>query len=470
MGIVLLILVFLFFMFGDIKSSRIDSDISATSHLKLTQLLAAVGYWALLFIVFSVFRIPLVLPLYLSLPLFIFAASPSTLAKISANAAMVSLSYRLGCKSLIRYKRNPHAAGLFFGFIAVRKLKNSEQKKQQLQWLREQFVNHKTAIYSGDIILYTLIESQLSHPDDFDHLASELKKLSGLGSRSIPKAISRYAFKCAIVAALADSDWDELYSIACQWDGRAKNRLARYVKYFYLARVKKEAGSAIRFKCFYYWLFCLTEPALRRLPAQYRKSLNTTQTPSDDISLHSLITANSLTQQQNEKLTSALFSEQQKLQWQQRAEQLGSWDTQTSWDSIQQSVQRLLIKKTQDSASQPQQSEQDYEQIDRTYKSLLYLTRNINSQLEDKTLKGSASSFLEFKKVLKLLEELSTDKQAYFAAIHNIDGILWNWIAHLWNKKKDQSLVHFMCMNCIPLANSIGNQRFLDIINEIICD
>ncbi len=450
--------------------NAVHSDLSASSHFGLLQVLPVLIYWIVVFICWVVLLNNSVIP---SQVLFLFALlliSPSILSYLTAQFGLVKTSYFLGRLSYIVFKRNPHSGGLLRGLTAVYRVKNETRKRDALLWLKNRFLNHRGKVYSGDIVVYTIVDCQLNRPNDIEHLAHQLRKLMGIGKESIPKAISCYAFCCAAAPSIAKDDWPELFRIAYQWDTPAKNRFALFVKEFSGAYIyKKEAYSKL--ETIYHRLFCIYVPVFFSLPKRYEVFLAKQQpekTYSYDIS--EFLKRESLSTEQVTKFCEVLMSDAQKETWMARAQELGSWQPDVSWGKIEQSIKAQLANKTKTNDIAVQTNEDYHEVIDRHCKSLVYISQSINLRLKSKNIGSGVENFLEWKKVRHILEELESDPQAHLSAFISIENTVWNWIADLWNISKEHCLVHYICKYCIPLAEQTGNTEFFRVMTGLTGD
>lgn len=392
--------------------------------------------------------------------------SPHLISLVFSKLGWVKTSYYIGGLSYVVFGRNPYSCALFRGYCAAQKHKTNDEKRQSLQWLKNKFLAHRGKIYSGDMVMATIIDCQLARPDDALYLAAQLKQREGIARASIPKAVSRLAFRCAIGPALANNQWQEVGRIADQWDTPANNRLAKYVKEYCGAYIFKHRMFS-KINATYYRLYTLGYPALRCLPKRYKAAGDYDQARANKrYDVDALSQLATVDEQTMATFQSRLLSTSQQQRWQQRAKELGAWQAEDAWQKIEQSVQLCLTQKSGIDQTQ-NRDEKRLDNIDHQYKNLNYLGHSIARRLHSKELGYGAQNFMDWSKMEAILNDIQSDPSAQISAFQSIENIIWNWVADLWNIRKERCLVHYICVKCGPLANQSGNKELHKLLTGI---
>lgn len=379
---------------------------------------------------------------------------PSLTSKLPARLGWVKTSYYMGSWSYAFYRRSPFSGAMLRGLQATLRLKNAEQQRKALYWLQLKFQTHKGRLFSGEIVIATIIDSHLTHPNNAEHMAKQLKTLQGLGPASIPSGVSAYAFKNAIAPALANNDWQELADIADQWDTPSTNRLAKFVKEFCGAYIfKRHPFSKITSQ--FNRLFTLGTPVIYSLPRRYEAAGDyDIQRANIRYDVSTLNKTQSLNEKQHAQFTASLLGEHAQEKWLARAKTLGAWQNEQAWDKIKQSVELCLAQK---SNTQHSGDESYYQEVDRQCQNLKYIGYAIARRVDDKQLGNGAQNYLDWVKIHNILNALKNDQSAQLSAFQSVENIIWNWIADLWNTQRERCLVHYICTVCAPFAYQTGN-------------
>lgn len=444
-----------------------SGDKPASSNVSLQLCLALLMVWfGALIIWFVIIEQHREIPSLAVVAVLYIVISPYLTSRLTALCGLVKTSYYLGGLSHVVFARNPYSAGLLRGVQAAHKLKGNDNKREALQWLKNKWLSRRGKIYSGDMVMATIIECHLTHPNDAHHIAKQLKQLEGIARASIPQAISRHAFKYALTPALAANQWQELYDVAKQWDTPANNRLAKYVRHYCGAYIFKQRDAS-KIKSAYYKLFTLPFKALFTLHARNRADEDyDTQLAHKRYDLASLTKAHTISEEEAASYQARILSETNTLKWQQRAKELGAWQQEEAWQTIEKSVQQCLSQKSSATLNGAEDS-QYFDNIDKQYKNLNYLGHSISRRLATKDLGHGAQNFLDWAKMEAILNDIASDPSAHISAFQSIENIIWNWVADLWNIKKERCLVHYICVKCSPLAFKTGNQELHNLLTGI---
>ena len=150
--------------------------------------------WAEILVYWFVVGIPVVflfaIHFFVGFTFLVLVISPYFLARLPIYLGWVKVSTFLTSHACIFFSRNTFAGSLFSGYLAAKRIKDIDEKQAALSWLREKFLNNRAKLFSGEVVAYILIDSELTHPDDNRYLAQRLALLKSLPSGSIPKKMA----------------------------------------------------------------------------------------------------------------------------------------------------------------------------------------------------------------------------------------------------------------------------------------
>jgi len=385
---------------------------------------------------------------------------PSLISYLLTKFGLVKLSFQVASWSFVYFGQNKFAGSLFRGLQAIQNLKTDAAKTEALRWLKSKYLAHKGKIYSGDMVVATIIDAHLHRPGDNIYMAQQLSLLNGIGSASIHRKIALYASKLALAPALASKDWIQMQRIATQWDAMSYNLITKYILAF-SDRVFNSNYSSIG-------VFCLRVLNWRRkdlilLLQEFEAFIKEKEaTEYRKIKKSELWQFSVFTKKQARNFSQQLNQDTDK--WLERAQELGVWDLEEVKVRLNESVSRVLSIKSHSLVSA---DNNEYERLEQQHKNLQYVAQSVQGRLHAKSLGHGVQNYLDWLKIKSILHELSVDDGIHSAAFSSIHQIIWNWVADLWNHKRERSLVHFIASNCAPLALDNGHREMHEILQGL---
>ncbi|HED33138.1 MAG TPA: hypothetical protein ENJ08_02825 [Gammaproteobacteria bacterium] len=390
---------------------------------------------------------------------------PGFFSKITSVFGWVKTSYYLGRISYFYFNRNVFAGALMRGLQATYHQRSNETREKSLRFLKSRYLRRKARIYSGEMVLIVIIDAFLLRPNDAQYMARQLRLLQGIGRASIPKCVSIYASKLALAPALANNDQGEIHKLIYQWSTPATNYITEYLKRVHMVHFR-DAGFFTHLSCKYRQLFMIKKPLLvnfpKHLKATEKHSKDTTDRQS---SVEYLFSTQAMEQDRAQRYREIMLSESQQSHWKKRAQTLGVWQADQAWNDIARSVERCLSQKTN---TITHLDDSQNEQIDKLQKNLHYICQSISRRRETEDLGYGVQNFMDWIKIRQILHELKVDSIAFDTAFITNHNIIWNWVADLWNIKKERCLVHFIASVCAPIAIDCGQKDFYDTLQGIV--
>jgi hypothetical protein len=393
----------------------------------------------------------------------IFPVIPTRIAVLFGRT---KLAYYFGSFSLIRFSKNTYSANLYYGFLAAMKNANDEKRHEHLEWLNEKFLKRSQSLYSGEIIMFTIIDANLTAAHK---LPDKLKLLRGLPRASIPKPISKLAYKYALAFELPNNNIGNIVDISNQWGTGTTNHLAKFMLKACDAITNPFAKRGWRLKLLklrarvpneiYLWL--------SRIESQHKNSSKLNDlTHSQKVQelIRFGINNNSSDYSQTKELLKHLASPESKSNWSVRAHELGVWQIEELWEKINN---RLLSFEPSNNQSGLIADEQRYLELENHHKALGYLERSILTRVEPKISGASSQHLIDWLKVLDIMSELAVDSASELTAFSSIHNTLWNWLAALWNDKEERRLAIHIATWCIPRAKKCGYDDFLETLHFV---
>lgn len=413
--------------------------------------------WAFFVIPFIQFYISNVYIAYAFFALYFVVLFPSIVSRYFAWLGFYKISYYLGTWSFVYFGQDKLAGGLFRGLQACHKLKSEKEKVEALSWLKSKFLNHKGRIFSGDMVLAVIIDAHLVRPRDSEYVAEQLALLDGIGSASVHRKIASYASNLALAPALAQKDWIRMQVVAKQWDKVSYNKTTRFILNF-VDRIFNRHYSKVGL-----WVLnCLNwrNQALINLLQEFADYVKEREaTGNDELPLAELWQFNRLVEKQSNNLKKRLSKN--KSVWLERATQLGVWDLSQVESMLDKSVNNVIALKTGAVISQ---EDEQWEQFERHHKNLQYIMHSVENRLHSKSLGYGIQNYLDWMKIKTILHELAVDEGFQSAAFSSAHLTIWNWVADLWNIKKERCLVHFIASNCAPWARDNGFRQMHELM------
>jgi len=393
-------------------------------------------------------------------------------SQLCGKFKLVKASYYLGKNAHFLFRQNPIAGGLLRGFQAAMHMPDDENRVAALRWIREQCMKRKKPLFSGEIIMLVIVDSLLSRPRDYRYLSNRLTFINDLPQASIPESISLLASKYALAPALANRNWDELQRIAKQWNKIDNNHIARYLQS--AQKVNYTPGSKYRnSRLFWNGLRMYRYPALKTWVARYLVKT----TASSDVLTESLqvnrarlyenyAAGNNGDINSVEKTLNALSSEDQRIRWWNRAKELGVWQPEEAWDAVTNSINLYRPNKN---ITEEALDNSSYEFIEQQHQTIRYICQSIDKKVNSTSVGSGAEHSLDWLNYMESLNNLGAYKSAQLSAFSTTHTSIWNWVASLWNDKKEYSLAFIIASHSLPYATECGLSEFeksLTFINK----
>ena len=378
----------------------------------------------------------------------------------------VRIAYYWGRINIFNLTRNPKGMDLYRAYRAALRKKNKEKAQAALRWVHTQCHKQKGDIFSGQMTMYVIIDAQLTHPGDYEYLAKRLRLLKYLATESIPKQISTYACKLALAPELARGHWPSIIEVCQQWNTPAKNYLSLYLIEFHGCYISNNPYTS-RFTCWRYSLLIMrfrklihfAKTQARMPPSPPAKNSADAAKPKQQL----LATA-PLEEAAKQSIREQLTGKEQQSLWEKRAAELGVHQPENSWANILSSIDECKQLKAHSASLDTQQ---DYDRFEEYHKKLHYIRGSIQQKL-DKNMQGPGlPHFLDWLQVLQILEAMQSNKPNQHQAFDSIHVTLWDWVADLWNVRKDRCLAHQIAFACHTLAVETGNEDFARVLSGI---
>jgi len=391
--------------------------------------------------------------------------SPFLISKLLIFFGKVKASYRFAKLAYVFNGKSPFAGGLFAGFIASKKIQDPEKKQTELRWLRDQYlkISSKKKLFSGEIIAFVLIDSELTHPDNNDYLVKRLEIVRHLPAASIPKPIARYAIKRCLAKAFPSNNWQQVMQVLQNW-GEVRTHFTNYINAFYQRKIL-EKKSFRQMPFFIRDLLAFRHKAIKQWCHSNLLIHQNTQTDINDRESaikeiwHQDKTLKGFSESDKKAIYSSLTNDQQQLAWEARAQQLGVHNK-DCWREISAKLDSLL--------EDDQLSEEQQKIIDDQHQALKYIKQSIRKKWETNVYRNSAEESVDWLQFLFTFNKLANNKNEQLTAFSAHSGLLWDAMAGFWNNPNEYRLAYMLASICDSYALECGLDDFQDTINFIL--
>lgn len=391
---------------------------------------------------------------------------PFVYATLFSLGGHYRLAYRFARNATFVYRRDRLGGALYQSYQALNRLQDGTQKLAAVNWLREQYTQSKTELLSGAMTMIVILEGMPECKTSVTSLAHKLALLDGVGRESIPRAVSVLAVKIALAPNLAKGDWLAIVPICEQWDTPASNPVAQYLLAYHERRV---TGSAPSFSLFGYYWRCLRVkrwPLLFNLPDYLANAAVKAADQAAGLAEAKVATLFESGVNTNVKIDAvqALITDAEQSRWVIRAKELGLVDPEQAWLQITKSVhryQQALTGKV-DLADDRQYAESEHRK-----KYLQYLAQSIVRRKEARGRYDVSRDFSDWLAILQKMTEQNASSESQSELFYLIHGVIWNWVADLWNIRRQRGLAYFIAVKCTPLARDAGCRELRDILSGI---
>ncbi|WP_226664351.1 hypothetical protein [Microbulbifer aggregans] len=404
--------------------------------------------WVLAVITFLIFR-PYDNPgSVAALVAIVFFLFPSIWIKAPIAAGWIIPSYYL---SFLILRVNGHAirAGAAFnGYRALLRKPHisAEKRKKILSWLLRKIEREKGRITSGDMLLHAVLNTD-GAPDELER---QLDTLFYLRKECVPLPMVRFCFARLLAQALGEQDWKKVASISNKWRKKWRLPLATLIELSYHRHMKTRRVDP--FSYFFLWLECGCPRWLSQLPFS-KATEDAAGDRGDPAELKPRLVQSALTGKLlDPEIGSAniLLSPDQLAAWKSRAQTLHCRNPEAAIAKIEQS----LTAACENSPLSTAMSTPGDDALNR----LRYQARSIYRRQASKQLQAGSVEFQEWLNFVSAYEQLASDKNDRYEAYSLVEGVIWNWMADLWNIKKERHLAFMICGYMNPHAQEFGSE------------
>lgn len=362
---------------------------------------------------------------------------PSWYAQITIRLGWVKTSYWLGRMALAIHYRDPFSGGLFYGWKAAQHVP-PEKRQDCINWLEKKVTSHKKTLRSGTMVMRVFLKSTTMGEAQ---LMENLRLLQGCNKQLIPGNISRYACRFMLARDLPTGDWQLIARTAAQWHGVTSNALASWLLEVHYNNSPLTRRKA-RFTLFLKYLLAGMPSIAKYLP----EHKDTTLPPSlsdksrEQISLADLKSAEWwLLNHQSDKVKTLnnewkffISAEQTALQWTERIQALGSFNSNEIFQKLVASVSDHISGR--DGADVLENDVASSER-DRNFQLLQIKINSVVQRLDQNNLMTGVQEFEDWLSIATLANKIGTDQMAQAQVFYMMRSPCWNWVVKLWNGK-----------------------------------
>lgn len=381
------------------------------------------------------------------------ALFPSVWIHLPIKIGWIAPSYYL---SFLILRVNGHALRAGAAFNAYRALLNKrnaseEFRRKTIRWLHSQVMRNKGKISSGDMLLCVLLDAEKNDTDAI----RQLEILYFLGKKSVPLPMIRFVFARLVASALAEYDWKRIAITSNKWRSKWSLPLASLIEYCYHRRMKTRYVDPASY--FFLWLRCGCPRWLSQLPLDKAVEQSADLDDSDPAQLKQRLVQCALsnkTADRDNLSPEHLLPSEQLAVWKARAQALHCREPESAVARIEQSLAVISGSRAADQPLSTASGRDNEEALTR----LRYHAQSIHRRLADRRLQTGSVEFQEWLNFIAVYEQLANDSNDRFEAYSLVEGIVWNWMADLWNIKKERHLAFMICGYMNPHAREFGSE------------
>ncbi|WP_250461812.1 hypothetical protein [Microbulbifer litoralis] len=373
---------------------------------------------------------------------------PSVWIRLPIRAGWVAPSYYL---SFLILRVNGHALRAGAAFNAYRALLHKRGapeafREQTVGRLRDRIMRHKGKISSGDMLLSILLDTEKGSPGAM----RRLERMDLLRKEQVPLPMIRFAFARLMADALADGDWQRVATLSNRWRRKWRLPLASLIECCYHRHMQTRRVNPLDF--FLLRLQCGWPGWLSQLPLA-RAEQASAPDDGDPAALKLKLVQRALSGKPLEQDSAAagqLLPPQQLDAWSARAQALHCREPAAAVAAIEQSLAVLCGG----DAGPADSGRADNEPLTR----LRYHAQSIQRRQAGGDLQAGSMEFREWLHFTAVYEQLADDDNDRYEAYSLVEGVVWNWMADLWNIKKERHLAFVMCGYMNPHAREFGSE------------
>lgn len=398
-------------------------------------------------------------------PLIVLFMWPTSLARLTIRLGWVRTSYCLGRLALSANRRSHLAGALFYGWRALqRHPRDSQRYARGLEFLQWRVQHAK--VFSGGVMLMQMLMNLGSL--DEERRYARLRLMKYLDFETIPRALARHAFKLLAAHALARGDWAEIRASGDAW------RRACYVPLAGLLVTHHQRGRGEKHYAdiglrYLYWLGSGRPKWLDQLPPVSPDTAEAAASPAAP-TRDALLAQAAARVQRGQPLAplqadwmATLRSPDFAATWTSRAAALGCRDVENAVEAVRTSVRTCLAHGDTSVLDNDAQAQA----LDIQFEKLRFLARAIIRRQEGRQLMTGSLEFEEFLNFHELLSAFVGSQTVRYQAYAIAEHAVWNWMADLWNLRRERGLPFFMCGAMVVPASEFGSEA-ARVYNQIL--
>lgn len=379
------------------------------------------------------------------------AMFPSAWIQLPVKAGWVAPSYYL---SFLILRVNGHALRAGAAFNAYRALLNKRGapeafREQTMDRLHDRIMRNKGKISSGDMLLCILLNTEKGDPGAM----RRLERMDLLRKEQVPLPMIRFAFARLMADALADEDWQRVATLSNRWRRKWQLPLASLIECCYHRHMHTRRVNPLDF--FLLRLQCGWPGWLSQLPLA-RAEQASAPDDSDPAALKLKLVQYALAEKPIERdsgIAGQLLPPEQLTTWSARAQALHCREPASAVAGIERSLAAIS-----GGAGTPPESAESARCNDDSLTRLRYHAQSIQRRQASGDLQAGPVEFQEWLNFVSVYEQLTVDDNDRYEAYSLVEGVVWNWMADLWNIKKERQLAFVMCGYMNPHAREFGSE------------
>ncbi|WP_308364965.1 MULTISPECIES: hypothetical protein [unclassified Microbulbifer] len=381
------------------------------------------------------------------------AMFPSVWIRLPIKIGWIAPSYYL---SFLILRVNGHALRAGAAFNAYRALLNKrnaseEFRRKTIRWLHSQVMRNKGKISSGDMLLCVLLDAEKNDTDTI----RQLEILYFLRKKSVPLPMIRFAFARLTAGLLANEDWKRIAITSNKWRSKWSLPLASLIEYCYHRRMKTRYVDPASY--FFLWLRCGCPRWLSQLPLDKAAEQSADLDDCDPAQLKQRLVQCALSSKpiDRDKLSHEhLLPAGQLAVWKERAQALHCREPEAAVAGIERSLATISGNAATDQPMTNASGQDTEEALTR----LRFHAESIHRRQTGGHLQAGSVEFQEWLNFIAVYEQLANDSNDRYEAYSLVEVIVWNWMADLWNIKKERHLAFMMCGYMNPHAREFGSE------------
>jgi hypothetical protein len=386
-------------------------------------------------------------------------------AQIAVYFGRVKMSYYLGRIAYLLHREDVFAGALYYGWRALKRVKPHDKAREE-RWLQQRLAAHTDTLGSGAMLMHALLKSEALNYKD---LRAHFNFLQGLNKNWIPANLARRLFRIILANACTEGDFNEIRVQARYWQLVGSNPFAQWVDMYHWSLGVEKVPFLMRLKIAWLNLRVGNATFKNYLP-QLKNSVVVPSSNSHsfaelkqiEASLYAGLHTNAA--QLNEAWRHYL-STQAADEWMPRIQVLSCFNGQAVYERLERSVQDVISLR---SGEGDLESEAAMQQRENAFKLLQIKIAAMVNRTEHHKLMTGIQEYEEFLAIVRVAERLGKDEHTRAQAFFHMRSPCWNWIAEMWNNKKDRPLAYLAGNYLAPLAKQFGDTEAFDFFTGIV--